>query len=122
MTEDTVRVLVVDDLEDAAATLALMLTLDGYEVRTAKDGAQALSVTSDFHPHCILFDIDMPGMDGFELSKQLRLRYQDDIVLIAVTAQAVQDPRVAGAFRVADHYFSKPLDSAQLRRLLPPNR
>lgn len=122
MSDDAVRVLVVDDLEDAAATLALMLELDGYAVRTARDGAQALAVAEVFKPHCILFDIDMPVMNGFELSQQLRQRYRDDIVLIAISAQPLQDPRVAGAFRVADHYFSKPLDPKLLRRLLPPCR
>lgn len=116
----SVRVLVVDDVPDAAATLALMLELDGYRVRMAYGGAQALAIIDDFDPHCILFDIDMPGIDGFELSKRVRARHHNDIVLIAVTARQHQEPRVAGAFTVADHYFSKPLDHAQLRKVLPP--
>jgi DNA-binding response OmpR family regulator len=120
VSEDSVRVMVVDDVHDAAETLALMLQLDGYEVRMAHDGAQALSLIDSFEPHCILFDIDMPGMDGFELSQRVRSRHDDDIVLIAVTARENHDPRVVGAFTVADHYFRKPLDHAKLRKLLPP--
>ena len=120
MIDDSVRLIVVDDVEDAAATLALMLELDGYEVRTAHDGAQALAMIDSFAPHCILFDIDMPGIDGLELSRHVRERHDNDIVLIAVTAHAPQDPRVAGAFRVADHYFSKPVDPRLLHKVLPP--
>src|SRR5712671_3551825 len=50
------RVLVVDDVADAADTMATLLELDGYEVRTARDGVQALRVTAEFHPHCVLLD------------------------------------------------------------------
>ncbi len=120
MNTDPVRVIVVDDVVDAADTLAMLLELDGYSVRTAYDGRQALGKIADFEPHCVLFDIDMPGMDGFELSKQVRERHGDDIVLIAVTARGHEDPRVAGAFTVADHYLIKPVDTARLRKLLPP--
>lgn len=122
MTGDSVRVLVVDDVTDAADTLAMLLELDGYEVCTAYDGLQALTRIPEFAPHCVLFDIDMPVVDGFELSKQVRQRHGDDIVLIAVTARGSHDARVAGAFAVADHYLIKPVDTAVLRKLLPPVR
>ncbi len=122
MSDDFVRLIVVDDVEDAAATLALMLELDGYAVRTAHDGAQALAMIDSFKPHCILFDIAMPGIDGLELSRRVRARHDNDIVLIAVTARPPQDPRVSGAFSVADHYFSKPVDPRLLRKVLPPIR
>ena len=122
MMDDSVRLIVVDDVKDAADTLALMLQLDGYEVRTAHDGAQALAMIDAYVPHCILFDIDMPGIDGLELSRRVRERHDNDIVLIAVTARPPHDPRVAGAFRVADHYFSKPVDPRLLHKVLPPLR
>lgn len=122
MSDDAVRLIVVDDVEDAAATLALLLELDGYEVRAANDGAQALAMIDGFEPHCILFDIDMPVLDGFELSKQVRARHENDMVLIAVTARAHHDKRAAGAFDVAEHYFNKPVDHKLLRKLLPPRR
>ena len=117
-----VRLTVVDDVEDAAATLALMLELDGYQVRTAHDGAQALAMIDSFEPHCMQFDIDMPGIDRLELSKRIRERHNDDIILIAVTARPREDPRVASAFRAADHCFSKPVDPQLLRKVLPPLR
>ena len=120
MEVDEVRVVVVDDLVDAAATLAYALERDGYAVRVAHDGVQALALIDDFKPHCVLFDIDMPRLDGFELAKQLRARYADDIVLIAVTAAVIDDTRVIGTFNVADHYLRKPVGPQTLRKLLPP--
>lgn len=120
MEVDEVRVVVVDDLVDAATTLAYALERDGYAVRVAHDGVQALALIDDFKPHCVLFDIDMPRLDGFELAKQLRARYADDIVLIAVTAAVIDDTRVIGTFNVADHYLRKPVGPQTLRKLLPP--
>ena len=120
MNQDAVDLIVVDDVEDAATTLALMLELDGYRVRTAFSGAEALAMIAAHKPHGMLFDIDMPGIDGHELAKRVRAEHGDDIVLIAVTARQRHDPRVAGAFAVADHYLSKPLDHPMLRKLLRP--
>lgn len=122
MDEDPVKVIVVDDLPDAAATLALLLELDGYKVRVAHDAQEALALIDSFAPHCMLFDIDMPGVDGYELCRNVRARHDSDIVLIAVTGHSTQDPRVVSAFAMADHYFSKPVDPALLRKLLPPLR
>jgi DNA-binding response OmpR family regulator len=117
---DDVRVVVVDDSTDAAEALALILELNGYVVRTALDGHLALAVIEKFNPHCVLLDIDMPGLDGLQLSKTLRERYRDDIVLIAVTGWSVDDARVKEAFTVVDHYLHKPMDPAELQKLLPP--
>ena len=120
ISSDEVRVVVVDDLEDAATTLAYALERDGYATRIARDGIDALAVIDDFKPHCVLFDIDMPRLDGFELCKQVRASHGDDIVLVAVTAYAADDARVVGAFTVADHYLRKPISPRALRALLPP--
>lgn len=120
MAADEVRVVVVDDLEDAAAMLAYTLERDGYTTRVAHDGDHALAVIDDFKPHCVLFDIDMPRLDGFELCKRVRASHGDDIVLIAVTAYASADVRVVGAFTIADHYLRKPISANALRKLLPP--
>lgn len=120
MDDDSVDLVVVDDAEDAATTLALMLELDGYRVRIAHGGAEALALIEAVKPHGLLFDIDMPGIDGLELARRVRDQHGDDVVLIAVTARQKDDPRVAAAFRIADHYLIKPLDHQQLRKLLRP--
>ena len=120
MSDNDVRVLVVDDLDDAAQTLAALLSMNGYLARTAHDGASALKVIKDFHPHCILLDIRMPGIDGLELTRRVRERHGDDIVLIAVTGGAVDDDRVADTFELVDHHLAKPIDMAKLEKILPP--
>lgn len=66
------RVLVVDDNRDAAASLAMLLRFLGSDVRIANDGASALSLIKDFQPEVVLVDIGMPGMDGFEVARQIR--------------------------------------------------
>jgi DNA-binding response OmpR family regulator len=116
------RVLVVDDVADAAEAMAELLELDGYEVRTARDGLHALQVTAEFRPHCVLLDIGMPRMDGFELAKLMRERFGDDIVLIAITGRAEENSRVSQTFDRVDHYFLKPVDPDELRKVLPLQR
>ena len=120
MNEDDVRVVVVDDVADAAEALAAALELSGYKVWIAGDGAEALALIDEHRPHCVLLDIGMPGMDGFELTRQLRERYQDDIVLIAVTGREADDERVSKTFARVDHYLQKPVDPDDLKKLLPP--
>jgi CheY-like chemotaxis protein len=119
MNSEEVRVVVVDDVVDAAETLAAMLELDGYAVAIAHDGVQALTVIETHRPHCVLLDINMPGSDGCDLSRKLRDRYGDDMVLVAVTGYDEQNGRVAETFVTVDHYLRKPVDPAELRRLLP---
>ena len=119
MGENDVRVLVVDDIEDAATSLALILSLNGYVARTANDGSSALELTEEFLPHCILLDVNMPGIDGLELTRRLRTSYGDDIVLVAVTGAGIDQARVAGTFALVDHYLRKPVDMTQLEKILP---
>ena len=113
-----IRVVVVDDQLDAADMLAAALELDGYEVQTATSGERALPLIEQFRPHMVLLDVNMPGMDGRELTRQLRERYGDAMVLIAVSGSDPSDERVSQTFDSVDHYFRKPIDLAALRRLL----
>jgi DNA-binding response OmpR family regulator len=116
---EDVRVVVVDDDSEVAEALAAALEFDGYRVKIASDGAQAVALVAEFAPHCVLLDVEMPGMDGDELSKRLREGYGDEIVLIAVTGGRDKDKRVQDTFARVDHYLSKPVDLGLLRRLLP---
>ena len=120
MSENDVRVLVVDDLEDAARSLAVVLSLNGYTARTAHDGASALRITKEFLPHCILLDVNMPGIDGLELTHRLRNSYGDDIVLVAVTGGGADETRVSKTFELVDHYLAKPIEMTKLEKILPP--
>ena len=117
---DEARVIVVDDAVDVAEAMAFALQSDGYKVWIAHDGNEALEMVAEHDPHCVLFDIDMPGLDGSELSKRLRDAHGDDLILVAVTGWSDKDSRVADAFARVDHYLRKPVDPAVLRKLLPP--
>ncbi len=120
MSEDEVRVVVVDDMPDAADTLACLLELNGYTVRVAHDGLEALKLIEEWPPVCVILDIDMPGLNGLELSTRLRQRHGDDIVLIAVTGWDKNDPRVAATYDIVDHYLHKPVDPEVFRNIVPP--
>lgn len=112
------RILVVDDVQDSADNLAQMLHLSGHDVRATHNGPEALSVALDFQPEVVLLDIGMPGMDGYEVARRLRVDHGDRLVLVALTgyAQATdrQDAQKAGF----DHHLAKPLDLDALYRLL----
>jgi two-component system, chemotaxis family, CheB/CheR fusion protein len=66
------RILVVDDNVDAAETMAKLLRLRGHTVVVVADGQSALETLSQFTPEVVLLDIGMPGMDGYEVARQLR--------------------------------------------------
>jgi CheY-like chemotaxis protein/nitrogen-specific signal transduction histidine kinase len=120
---EAMRVLVVDDNEDAARTLALMLELLGMDYRIACDGPTALAEAARFSPHVGLLDIGLPGMDGYELARRLRGDPQHArVVLIAITGWAgAQDQKKTRAAGFADH-FRKPADITRLSALLEATR
>jgi len=117
---EEVQVVIVDDVADVAQAMAAALTLDGYQVRVAYSGAEALQVVAEHQPLCVLLDIDMPGMGGAELSRQLRERYGQGMVLIAMTGLGDEAHQVAETLTRVDHFLRKPVDPAQVRRLLRP--
>ncbi len=115
------RIVVVDDHPELAETLAQVLALDGFDVRTAPDGVSALAVIEEHKPICVLADIVMPGMDGFDLVRHLRQRHGSDMVLIAITGWGGDDARVAAEFDAFDHCLQKPIDLEELRQILRAN-
>jgi len=114
------RVVVVDDLADAAEVLAQTLRYEGYDVRTAADGVMALEVVARHVPLCVLMDVDMPRMDGFELARRLREIYGSDMVLIAVTGWGDSGDHAGARYACFDHCLSKPVDLEKLRTILRP--
>jgi len=102
------RVFVVDDNRDAADTLGMFLAMEGYDVRVAYDGDEAIEEAHDFHPDVALLDIGLPGKDGYEIARTIRSERDDDVMLIAVTGYA-SDEDVAKAREAGfDYHFSKP--------------
>ncbi|MDB4982159.1 MAG: hypothetical protein JWM82_2911 [Myxococcales bacterium] len=105
------RILVVDDNEDAAETLADLLRLDGHEVRVAGDGPTALVVAESFDPQLAFLDIGLPVMDGWEVAKTLRSkRAGRPLTLIAMTGYGQDEDRARSAAAGFDSHLVKPLD------------
>jgi PAS domain S-box-containing protein len=112
------RVLIVDDNVDSVNSLALMLRLQGYEVRTAHNGGTALQTAADFNPEVVLLDIGMPDMDGYEVARRMRkLPALQNAVLIAQTGWGQEHDRRRSAEAGFNHHFTKPIDLTLLDKL-----
>lgn len=113
------RVLVVDDNEDAAATLTMLLELSGYETREARDGLQALAIAREFEPQIGLLDIGLPLIDGHELARRLRrMPGGEHLVLVALSGWGQAPDREASAAAGFDAHLVKPADPQVLLDLL----
>ena len=109
------RVLIVDDNPANAVLISFLLTKKGYEVRTAVDAVETLAVVGDFRPRLILMDVQLPGIDGLELTR--RLKADPDtrhIVIVALTAYAMKGDRERANDAGCDGYLSKPIDTRTL--------
>ncbi len=117
------RVLVVDDNRDAAETLELLLQLWGHEVQSAYDGCEALSRFQEFQPDIVLLDIGLPGMNGYEVARQIRslpesLAGYRDVMLVAVTGYGHESDRLQSKEAGFDQHLVKPVQSEILRDLV----
>lgn len=113
------RLLVVDDNRDAAESLALLLRLQGHEVRVAYDGASALQFATADRPAMIFLDLGMPGMDGYEVARRMRkIPGLERSVLAALTGWGQQEDRHRTAEAGFDHHLVKPPESAALEEML----
>jgi len=120
-TEATVshRILIADDNADSAESMGMLLRLMGNDVRIANDGLEAVEQAESFQPDIVLMDIGMPRLDGYEAAR--RIRNQDwsrDTLLVAVTGWGPSDDDEEATAAGFDHHFTKPLDPAELRRLV----
>ncbi|WP_053076674.1 ATP-binding protein [Caenimonas sp. SL110] len=116
---DKTRVLVVDDNHDAGDTMGQILELLGADVRTARDGLEALATFQDYRPSVVLLDIGMPGMSGYEVAQAIRTRYPGDTTkLVALTGWGQDDDRRRARDAGFDHHMVKPADIAALEALL----
>lgn len=111
---EKLRILCVDDNRDVAESLVLLLSLVGYDARACSSGAAALAEAERFHPHAGILDINMPGMDGYELARRLRDQLGPDMLLMAVTALGGPDADDRAAEAGFDLRFTKPADPGEL--------
>ncbi|MDB5899808.1 MAG: hypothetical protein JWP41_3410 [Ramlibacter sp.] len=112
------RVLVVDDNPDAADTMASLMEVFGAEVRTAREGAQALALAENFAPDLILLDIGLPGMDGYETARRLRQIPSLHARLVALTGYGSPQDREKALAAGFDEHLVKPLSPEGTRALL----
>jgi two-component system, cell cycle response regulator DivK len=109
------RILVVDDNPANLRLLRMLLLNEAYDVRTAGDAAEALVVVGEFHPDLILMDLQMPGVDGFELTRRLKADPATrGIVIVALTAYAMKGDEERARAAGCDGYVSKPIDTRSL--------
>ncbi|MBZ5617399.1 MAG: response regulator [Acidobacteriia bacterium] len=105
-------ILVVDDSVDNLELTEILLECEGFEVRTAEDAAQALRVLETWHPKLILMDVQLPGMDGLELTRRLR---QDpafqDVNIVALSAYAMAAEKETARAAGCDGYITKPINT-----------
>jgi DNA-binding response OmpR family regulator len=111
-TEEFHRVAVIDDEEGMRDLLTAGLTRAGFEVRTAGDGADGLTLVRDWEPGCIVLDIMMPKIDGLSLIPMLRRLTEVPIVML--TARGDVRDRIDGLRAGADDYLAKPFDLDEL--------
>jgi CheY-like chemotaxis protein len=113
------RVLVVDDNEDSANSLGMLLKSLGTDVQTVHDGAAALETIRSYHPDVVFLDIGMPGMDGIEVARQIRQHPDlEKVTLVALTGWGQANDRNRTQEAGFDHHLVKPAPISALRSLL----
>ena len=121
------RVLVVDDNHDAATTMSQLLTAAGFEVKTCFDGPTAIAAVDGFTPDACLLDINMPGMDGYDLARQIRDRFPGRPPLFATMTAYGDNSHLERAVDAGfDLQFTKPASPhdviEQLRENMPEGK
>ena len=113
------RILVVDDNQDSATGLALLLEMKGNEVHTAHDGREALGAAEAFRPDLIFLDIGMPGLDGHAVCRQIRAQaWGRALPIVALTGWSQEEDRRRSQESGFTHHLVKPAEPAVLDRLL----
>ena len=106
------RILIVDDDENIAELISLYLMKECYETKCVPDGEEALKAFREFRPHLILLDLMLPGMDGYQVCREIRK--DSSIPIIMLSAKGEIFDKVLGLELGADDYMIKPFDSKEL--------
>ncbi|HJU10661.1 MAG TPA: response regulator [Candidatus Binataceae bacterium] len=115
----TGKVVIVDDNRANLKLARVVLSLEGLDVRTALSAEEALTVLESFTPDLILMDLQLPGIDGLQLTRQLKTDpARRDIIILAVTAYAMKGDMEKALAAGCDGYISKPFDPPMLCSLV----
>jgi DNA-binding response OmpR family regulator len=106
------RILVVDDEQIVTEVVERYLRREGYDVKVAQDGAQALKIAGEWHPNLVVLDLMLPEIDGLEVCRKLR---QDSAVpIVMLTAKGEETDRIVGLELGADDYIVKPFSPREV--------
>ena len=109
------QILIVDDNLQNLKLARILLSGEGYEVRTAADADEALDILRSFRPRLILMDLQLPGMDGLELTQRLKAEPATrEVIIVALTAYAMKGDEQKAREAGCDGYISKPIDTRTL--------
>jgi len=113
------RVLVVDDSISTAQSMSALLQLEGHDARVAYDGPKALETAAAFHPEVVLLDIGMPGMNGYQVAKQLRqMPGLEQTLLVAITGYGQEEDSRRSREAGFQHHLVKPVGLRAVEELL----
>ncbi|MBR6381605.1 MAG: response regulator transcription factor [Lachnospiraceae bacterium] len=109
---DKQKILIVDDDANIAELISLYLTKECFETRIAPDGETALTLLDSFSPDLILLDLMLPGIDGYQVCREVRSRSQIPIIMLSAKGEVFD--KVLGLELGADDYMEKPFDSKEM--------
>jgi two-component system CheB/CheR fusion protein len=113
------RILVADDNHDAVESMGMMLRLMGNEVRTVRDGVQAVEEAAGFRPDMVLLDIGMPRLNGYDAARRIReQRWGSEMILVALTGWGQEEDKRRATEAGFDLHFTKPVSPADLEKLM----
>jgi two-component system, cell cycle response regulator DivK len=108
-------ILIVDDNAANLKLARVVLAAEGFDVRTANDAEEAVQILTTVLPHLILMDIQLPDMDGLELTRRLKADPKfRDLIIVALTAYAMKGDEEKARSAGCDGYVTKPIDPATL--------
>lgn len=112
------RILVVDDNVDAAESLCTLLRILGHETTAAFDGHAGLAAAEAFRPRVAILDLGLPGMNGYDLARQLREAPAAPALIVAVSGYGRDEDRRKSREAGIDHHLTKPVELAVLQAVL----
>ena len=107
------KILIVDDDANIAELISLYLTKECFDTMIVEDGESALRAVDTFAPNLILLDLMLPGMDGYQVARQVRAKRCGTPILM-LTAKSSLEDRIEGLNAGADYYLTKPFDAREL--------
>ena len=108
------KILIVDDDENIAELISLYMTKECFETKIVYDGESALAEAANFSPDLILLDLMLPGIDGYQVCREVRQKLQSQVPIIMLSAKGEVFDKVLGLELGADDYLEKPFDTKEL--------